>query len=731
MFKSLRTKLLLIMLLVVALSSLVSLFFSESAIHSAMVNSEETSARNVLKLASLAIELQYQSAAYFRDAILKDRKRELENIVSVMEAFVRNAYQRYKRGELTKEQAQKLILREIRSARYGNQDYLWIADYNSRLISHPDDRLVNADFSQVRDERDNLFVPAMVKLARDDGKGFYSYWWRRLGQQEPAEKLSYFVHFPEWNWVLVSGVYIDDVEREIQCRLDAALEELRVAFSKIKVAKSGYIFVFNDQKEILIHPALTGEMDDALMNHPISRKAIIEKLSQVAFSENKHLEYLWDKPNDEGNYKYPKVSYVEYYEPLGWYVCSSVYKDEISQPARDLRDKLLSSSFAFFGVAMALSLLFTKKLTDPLRRLTAAMISVRENGLAKEVVVPVDGYQETRQMGVIFNSMMENLRHADEVNSQLNQSLREHNQNLEAKVAERTQELSQKNSALNLSLRQVEEANQKITESIEYARDIQLALLPEERELNQALPERFTLWEQRDIVGGDIYVMEPVRDGFIVGVLDCAGHGVPGAFMTIIAVSCFRKAILEEGYRDPARVLKRMNTLVKTALRQDRASTPSDDGLDAALCLVQPQKNLLTFAGARIPLFIWKNGEVESVKADRMSLGYKRSDINFEFKNNVIHVEEDMRFYLSTDGYFDQLGGPRRHCFGKKRFINTLKTHAAEPFDTQKQALNSALKNYQGHNDRLDDVTVIGFRAPSSSNQNDDAGGVGTTWDQG
>ncbi len=141
--------------------------------------------------------------------------------------------------------------------------------------------------------------------------------------------------------------------------------------------------------------------------------------------------------------------------------------------------------------------------------------------------------------------------------------------------------------------------------------------------------------------------------------IDCTGHGVPGAFMTMIVSTNLRRIIREQASHSPAGILQ-----------QDNEHAKSDDGLDIAICLVQ--ENTLTFAGVRLPLYYIDNYELIIVKGDKQSLGYKKSDVNFEFTNHQIELKHNMAFYLSTDGFLDQLGNEKRFQFGKTRFKNLL-----------------------------------------------------------
>jgi len=274
--------------------------------------------------------------------------------------------------------------------------------------------------------------------------------------------------------------------------------------------------------------------------------------------------------------------------------------------------------------------------------------------------------------------------------------LKSYHDRLEHKVRERTLELN--------------EALRKIMDSIRYAERIQRSLLPAPDEVRTYLPDSFFLWMPRDIVGGDIYFTERFEDGIIIAVVDCTGHGVPGAFMSMIASSFIRRITTIFKCHDPAEILRQLNSVIKTSLQQDRKDALSDDGLDAAVCFVSlsPAPHLI-FAGARLPLFYVHNREVTVIKGDKQSIGYKRSDPDFEFTNHTVRIEKGMSFYMSTDGFWDQLGGERGHSLGKKRFRGLLGEVAERPFEEQREILVQRFDEYKGENGRQDDVTVAGF----------------------
>jgi serine phosphatase RsbU (regulator of sigma subunit) len=287
---------------------------------------------------------------------------------------------------------------------------------------------------------------------------------------------------------------------------------------------------------------------------------------------------------------------------------------------------------------------------------------------------------------------------------------RELNRNLEQKVQERTEELESKNDMLNDALVSVKESRKKVMDSIEYARRIQNSLLPDPGKLNRLLPDNFIILKQRDIVGGDFVTIEVFDSGIVVAVIDCTGHGVPGALMTMVASSALRRIMLDEEILDPAEILNRLNFYVKTSLNQDSELATSDDGLDASICFIDKKEKTLVFSGARLPLCLIKNERVEMIKGDLQSIGYKSSNLDFSFTKHIVPIDNPTSFYQFTDGIMDQLGGHKRFSFGRKRLGSLLLENHRETFKAQKPLILSAVDDYRGDNEIQDDITLVGFR---------------------
>ncbi len=269
--------------------------------------------------------------------------------------------------------------------------------------------------------------------------------------------------------------------------------------------------------------------------------------------------------------------------------------------------------------------------------------------------------------------------------------------------------IDSRQKALNGAMRNLNAAQAQMVESIEYASLIQSAFLPEERMLETLFADHFLLWEQRDAVGGDAYWVKETPDGFFVAVVDCTGHGVPGAFMTLIVHSLFERLDVQSMQRDPAGVLAAMNRAIKRALAQDRENPLSDDGMDCAMLFVDTARSMLHFSGARSSLVIRDaSGDVREVKGDRRGAGYVRTPDTYAFANHALVVEPGARYYMLTDGLVDQVGGDKGLPFGRARFREFVATHGQESMAQQKLLLQKAFREYLGREARRDDMTVLG-----------------------
>ncbi len=262
--------------------------------------------------------------------------------------------------------------------------------------------------------------------------------------------------------------------------------------------------------------------------------------------------------------------------------------------------------------------------------------------------------------------------------------------------------------------RERDEAFEIITSSINYATNIQGAILPSAESMNATLADHFVLWEPRDKVGGDIYFMKKWGLGKLIALGDCTGHGVPGAFMTLIVNGALEMGLLEVPPGEVGVLLQRVHQLLQKSLDQDHDKGASDDGIEMGVCYLAPRNKKMTFGGARFSLFRVQDGKAEEIKGDKKGMGYRAIPQDMTYSKQEVSLDhgadEGATFYMTTDGLIDQVGGPKRRSFGKKRFKQLLLDMEDAPMGERGTRLLAALEEYQGDEKRRDDVAVVGFR---------------------
>ncbi|MBF3337526.1 AAA family ATPase [Leptospira borgpetersenii serovar Hardjo-bovis] len=274
--------------------------------------------------------------------------------------------------------------------------------------------------------------------------------------------------------------------------------------------------------------------------------------------------------------------------------------------------------------------------------------------------------------------------------------------NMEEKVRERTRELAQANADLELK-------NQRITDSITYSLNIQQAILPSDDTLAKSLREQFVLFRPKDIVSGDFYWFSKKEGSVFLAAVDCTGHGVPGALMSMIGNTLLNQIVNEAGIKDPGKVLEHLNRNVRQALKQDTLGANSLDGMDICFCRIDEDKVL--FAGAKRPLYFSKGDKIEEIKGDRHSIGGRQKEDSRTYSTREVKLEKgkSTMFYLTTDGYMDQ-PNPQRQRITSKGLIRHLESVLSLPAHEQKEKLSAFLDEYQAGEVQRDDITLIGFR---------------------
>ncbi|MDY0162433.1 SpoIIE family protein phosphatase [Desulfobotulus sp.] len=375
----------------------------------------------------------------------------------------------------------------------------------------------------------------------------------------------------------------------------------------------------------------------------------------------------------------PRIAAIGYLPELDWIILSMVDLASLSGMER-LARMLVAPALLFLLFTILLLMMIDRSVVTPIRKLAAAASRMAEGDY--HVRLAIRRKDEIGHLTGAFNGMA--------------RTVEEHTRTLEARVLERT--------------RSLEEANEKILQGLAYGQTLQRAFLPDEDSLRAELAESFLILRPRDGVGGDFAFVRRYGGRLVLGLGDCTGHGVAGALMSMSAHAILDGLVNEMGPEHPGLLLGEFNRRMQRALHGQQNQGRMDNGLEMALCCLDPEEKGMRFAGARLSLYGVKEGVCTQIRGSRQSLGYRRSDPFFSFEEHSLRLDGTMTFYMSSDGFLDQVGGEKGLSFGNRRFVATLGALSSLPMEMQKKGLEQALEAYQGAGDQRDDITVMGFR---------------------
>ncbi len=285
-------------------------------------------------------------------------------------------------------------------------------------------------------------------------------------------------------------------------------------------------------------------------------------------------------------------------------------------------------------------------------------------------------------------------------------------------LSEMTEELKSQKEEIESHRDQLSEAfsilekrNKDVTDSINYAQKIQNSLLPDLATIKKSLPESFIFYQARDIVSGDFYWFHQKKingnEIKFIASIDCTGHGVPGAFMSMIADALLSQIIIELDYNQPSEILKEMDRRLRIMLKQD--DSYSNDGMEIGLCRIDDRK--LIFGGAGHRLIYFKNDEIHAIRDNRHSIGENFIEHQkMRFEDHYIEIDSPLTVYLFSDGIQDQFGGSNDKKYGVKRLKNYITSIHKEPLKNQEKYIKDIVINWKGNKEQVDDMLLIGFR---------------------
>lgn len=280
---------------------------------------------------------------------------------------------------------------------------------------------------------------------------------------------------------------------------------------------------------------------------------------------------------------------------------------------------------------------------------------------------------------------------------------------LEMKVLERTEEVVRQKEEVERQSRKVVDLYNNVTDSIRYAKRLQESILPPEKRMEAILPHSFVYYRPKDIVSGDFYWMERIGEKVIIAAVDCTGHGVPGAFMSLIGHNGLNQVVKEKGQTRPAEILYELNRLAYEALHKDRGESMVRDGMDLALCTLDLATLELQFAGANNPLYVVRGERLLQFPSNKNAIGSVEMNSN-AFTDHTIQLQPHDMVYLFSDGYADQFGGAKGKKYMYRSFRELLVRISTQATTRQRAMLHEEFNTWRGAHEQVDDILVMGFR---------------------
>jgi diguanylate cyclase (GGDEF)-like protein len=403
--KILKKFLLVLIILVVGYTTAI-VFIVLPQVDSTIKKLEEQNAKEILDKVVLLTDNVAKNLDSLRNILIYRHKEELKNITDVVSSMMNEMIIQTKSDPTALEKRKALLLKHIRNIRYGDNNYFFVVDYNGTILSHPYIKK-GTDMHKILDIKGKAIVPQIIDVARKNGEGFTHYWWKKNnGEDKPYEKLTYSRNCPSLKIIVATGIYIHDIEEEIQKRKEALFSELKMIMKKTRIGKTGYIYIF-DKHKMIIHPNDNINSENfKKMPNPGNGTLIYDDLVKAAKGSGV-LRYKWDKPTDKGNFVYDKISWIRYVPSMDLYVVSSAYVSELEAIAVKLHNKIILFGLVILLFTLLLSMYYLRKLLIPVCELTQTVNEITQGNYSIRAKVTTD--DEIAILAKNFNLMVDRL----------------------------------------------------------------------------------------------------------------------------------------------------------------------------------------------------------------------------------------------------------------------------------------------------------------------------------
>lgn len=669
MIRSINTKILLLVLSILVTIALVVMFFTKRDLERELLGAEEKSVRNAIYLVKLNIENQYGSLLFHKMVTLEKRKSEMKKLVGLVMSNVDQYQKLVQQGILSEEDARVLALDWIKALRCDDDSCFFAYDEKGTVLAHPDEATIGKDMSALKDVKGMSVFLSMLERTRSTGEGTTIFNWYCKDQNKASRKLGYFTYYAPLKWVVATAVNAEDIEADAQKRLDAIISDLKETFGHVKTAQSGFLFVFNGNKEIIIPPpptsgSLTGKTN-LLTGNPL-----LDDLKAAAQHPDTPIKYaIVDDKSDKGQ-KLPFESYVQYFKTLDWYIASSTPEDEIILPARKAVVRQVGLIAVIFVISIFITCFLVRQISQPLKKLAFYAIDLPKHDFStpetsSEILRLPERYRdEVGRLAEAFIFMEESLRQ------------------------------------YIIDLRETTAAKERIESELKIASDIQMSILPKTFPPYPERPEFdiFAAIKPAREVGGDFYDFFFIDDEHLLFTIgDVAGKGVPASLFMAVTKTLL-KANAVSGI-SPAEILKRVNSKIA----EDNETCVFVTVFCGVLNIFSGE---MTYAngGHNPPVSIHSRDGANFISMPPgMALGIVE-DIDYEEARLTLNKGDILVMY--TDGVTEAMNS-EYELYSEQRLQHNLKEWKTDNLAELSHLLMKSIEAFAGEAPQADDITMV------------------------
>lgn len=649
------------------------MFFSKRDVENAMLAAEERSQRNVLHLMDLNIQGRYKTLLWDKVDAIKTVKRNVRYLSNLIVSGLEPYRDLDRQGLIDRENAQDMALHWIKSL-HSSGVYSFIYGPDNKAVYHPRKELIGQDLSRIRDIKGRVMVEAARDEAERFGSGFATFRDLGLDGDTVVKQFAYFISVPGWDWVVATVSFIGDVEQDILIKRREIVQVLQENVSQVRIARSGFVFLFNGEKKMLVTPSK--ERAAQLQEAMTEQGPLLEVLMHLAHAKDKKkLSYTLPAPDGD---PLAMESYASYFKPLDWYIVTVAPQEEIQSPARNLLQRQGYIFLGVFVVGLILALMFAARLANPLARLTEHAKLLPEQDFTQ----PAPEESPIRDLPAKYHDEVGRLAESFIF---MEQSLREN----------------------IVNLMQVTASKQRIESELSIASDIQMGLLPK---IFPPFPDRpefdlFAFIHPAKEVGGDLYdffFLDDTHLCFSVG--DVSDKGVPAALFMAVTKTLIN--VVAEQTHEPAEILSQVNN----ELARDN---PNAMFVTLIIAIIDLETGNISYAngGHNRPVLVNKQG-VDFITGVSGPMAGAMEDM--PFTPLEISLEPGDTLLLYTDGVTEAMN-TKMELYSDQKLIDTVASMPQAPPQEMVDGILQSVKEHAGEATQSDDITMLCLRYNGSA----------------